>query len=103
MSEIMDNEDRADRALRALEAYLGSETERIQLINDPNDEDLQHEVTAEVIGDLLCDLHHLADRSGVDMEIMFENGRGAYDEEVAEEQAANRVGNVAQSEAEGGS
>jgi hypothetical protein len=55
------NTDRSQRALRALCAYVGE-----GYGNDP-EHALTHDpdVAFEAMGDLLCDLRHLADRTGV--------------------------------------
>lgn len=80
-----DNEDRADFANDAVGAYV----ERTRPA-DPYpvelgtlDED-DREALASALGDLLCDLRHWADVTGIDFDTADENGRGHYEIELEE-------------------
>lgn len=82
-----DNEDRADFANDALSAYF----ERTRPA-DPYPEELgtldedDREALAEALRDLLCDLRHWADVTGIDYDDQNEMAMGHYDEELEEAQ-----------------
>jgi hypothetical protein len=82
------NGDRADRAWWALAAYLGDEYRRKQEVDqamqDPSDPDNKAALD-EVVGDLLCDLQHWADRYRLDWDQLVDRARDGHDIEVAEE------------------
>ena len=58
---------RADRAMQAVEAWLGEDR--------PDDAPDTH------IQDLLCDLHHLCDREGLNLDQLFAEGKSCYMDE----------------------
>lgn len=81
------NSTRADWASTALDAYA-AETR-----NDPREQTVEllgpddregKENAEEVMSDLLCDLHHLADRFGIEWEALLGRGAMHYRDEVAE-------------------
>jgi hypothetical protein len=63
------NEERADWAQVALDAFA----------EEVNESD---EPTEQLIRDLITDLSHLCDRKGLDMDTLYEIGRGMYSEET---------------------
>lgn len=72
------NEERASFAGVALDAYYLRTRHAVG--PDDNVDDWE-----EVAGDLLCDLHHLADLRGVDWEAVERRGRGHYEAEIVED------------------
>lgn len=68
------NEDRAEWAWRALEAFAK------QTGQDTNGGDLKYDREI-VVSDLLCDLMHLCDRDGIDFNLALQNGQDNYREE----------------------
>jgi hypothetical protein len=68
------NESRAEWAAVAASA-MATET---GLIRDASAEDFW----AQAIGDLLCNLHHLADREGLDFDELAEGAERMYEEET---------------------
>lgn len=78
-----DNADRAGFANVALDAYAHETRhdprEQAVVITDP-------EHVTEVMSDLICDLMHLADETGVEFDKIMETARSNYDFEVAEEE-----------------
>ena len=77
-----DNEDRAGFALRALQEYaVVTRHNPAEQTVDPTDE----EHLQEVLGDLLCDLMHLADSAELEVDDLLESARYHHDCEVDEE------------------
>lgn len=77
-----DNEDRAGFANVALDAYAG------ETRHNPREQHvdvLDKEHVEEVMGDLLCDLMHLAKLAGVDFDQVVESGRFNFEFEAEEE------------------
>jgi hypothetical protein len=70
---MSDNLERAKRALAQIEHYGEA--------GACEDDDMVH----QWIGDLLCDLHHLADLRGLDWTDLCVSGEYHYAAEVAEE------------------
>lgn len=71
----MTNRERASLAADAVTAYAAS-SKRMEL------------VPAEILGDLLCDLRHFADRHNVDFDQCAKNAKACYLEEKGEERNA---------------
>lgn len=82
--EEPDNNDRAEWANQALTAYSEAtrpaEEVELTLGNEDDKEEFQTR-----LGDLLCDLRHLADQWGVDYDEANDNGLGNYVEERQED------------------
>lgn len=75
-----DNTDRAMWAREAVDAYAAATR------NDPAEQRVEDaEALTEVLGDLLCDLRHLANMDGVDFEALVGHGRDGWREEIAED------------------
>lgn len=97
-----DNNDRADFANDAVSAYF----ERTRL-SDPYPADIgaldddDREALTEVLGDLLCDLRHWADVTGIDFDDASETGEGNYVEEFREELLSNSAPLVTATEGHG--
>ena len=72
------NEDRAAFARLAVDAYYLRTRHEVG-----PEEDV--EAWEEVASDLLCDLHHLADRHGVDWDAVVRRASGHYEAEIIEE------------------
>lgn len=70
------NHDRAELAGVALQAFA---------FVAGQSEDLAKHDPDTVLGDLLADLHHWADRRGVDWETAVSRGEGHYDAELVEQ------------------
>lgn len=82
--EEPDNNDRAGWAASALEAYA-AETRPIEEVSLSIGNEDDKEAFEEQLSDLLCDMHHLADKWGSDFDALMERGEGNYVEEVEEE------------------
>lgn len=74
--DICDNEKRAAWGLEAVETYAA----RTGLDISPSADGVE-----TAISDLLADLHHVADREGLDFADMVERARNHYEAETAEE------------------
>lgn len=73
------NDDRADWARSALDHFAGCVG--LDLSGD-------HAADPSItLGDLLCNLHHLARREGWDINAIFHGAQQVFAEELAEEQA----------------
>lgn len=71
------NNDRADWARGALDHFA-----TLVGLDWSGDHAADPSIT---LGDLLCNLHHLARREGWDINAIFQGARGVFEEELAEE------------------
>jgi hypothetical protein len=81
-SETSMNQDRAEWANAAIHAFAAQTgQDAVENLDDPGCFD-------EVVGDLICDLGHLARRCGHDYRLVAANGLGRFQEEcdLAEEE-----------------
>lgn len=83
-NDEMTNRDRALRALRAMQEWAGQDYSAKFMV--PEEVDDLGAVGEEVLQDLLCDLHHVAQVSGYDIDWLFERGKSHFVEEMAEEE-----------------
>lgn len=79
------NEDRANWAAKALETFA-RQTSQLKDGDElpPIDADGPNDWWDEVIGDLVCDLAHLADQLGIEWSEVVINAQDAHDQEVEE-------------------
>lgn len=84
-TDPLDNDGRAGFAATALEAYHDETRNTGGTYGDEGSEEF-----AEVFGDLLGDLQHLARRAGVDFHDLLDTGTRHFEEEVQEEEQAAR-------------
>lgn len=83
-NDEMTNRDRALRALRAMREYAGEDYSAKHL--GPEELDTIGDVGQETMQDLLCDLRHVAQVAGLDIELAFYNSASHFAEEMAEEE-----------------
>ena len=77
-SQELDDQLRRERTLAALKAYVDTR----ESYNEP----LDHDEITHLLGDLLCDLHHLADLEAIDWDETTRSAECVYLAEKAEGQ-----------------
>ncbi len=87
-SQELEDQLRRERTLAALKAYyamgLSTDVDSRERYNEP----LDHDEIFTLLGDLLCDLHHLADLETIDWDETVRSAECVYLAEKAEDQEA---------------